>query len=98
MSEEFTDPGPFNVGDVVKIVKTYTHHNMRGTVVTIMGPLQMIRVNGEWEMGHLTDQKLGERPVYVMPDQIRRRKPPTTGEETCMSWFVVTPQREKAPA
>lgn len=98
MSEEFTDPGPFAVGDVVKLIKTYKFHHMLGEVVSIMGPLQVVIINCDWDLAHLTSLTHNGRPLYVTPDQIRRRKPPTTGEEFVLALFKTTPHREKAPA
>lgn len=96
MSTPFSEYGPFEVGEICRVVYSKDHPEFIGREVEIISLPHPCRnsVSGENWVGYGTNIKNYDPPESYL----RRRKPPTTGEQSVMQMFVDAPQRVEVPA
>lgn len=87
---------PFNVGEFA-ILQNCLYPENNGEECEIIGPLQMRK---SLELGVIMAYKIQYRKgtAVTLPHTLRRRKPPTTGEESVMSMFLTSPQKKGVTA
>lgn len=94
--------GQFKVGEVVVGCNHVIDVGFNGLEAVITGPLEQ----HDWQH---PDGSFGTDLCYALtwangleelatPNHLRRRKPPTTGEQSIMALFLVTPQPSKVAA
>jgi hypothetical protein len=99
MTAHFSEFGPFAVGEICRIVHSDSYPELVGMEVRITAPAGPQRSKtGEVWIGYGTDLCYCGKDVTPPESYLRRRKPPTTGEQSVMQMFVDAPQRQGVPA
>lgn len=93
MGEQFNDRGPFRVGEVCIIVKTMSFPELLGREVTIIAPPGhgVIAKSGDLIIGYEVDLVHKGLRIGVPEDCLRRKRPPTTGEQIIRAMFDAPP-------
>jgi hypothetical protein len=99
MSAPFNEYGPFSVGEICRIVHSDSYPELVGMEVRITALASPKRgKTGEVWIGYDTDLCYRGKDVTPPESYLRRRRPPSTGEQSVMQLFVDAPQRQGVPA